>query len=178
MIGLKENQSAILEAGSLHFEYFAGELPCFVTRTKDHGRIEKRGYRLLTNLYWLPRRQNREGLQSVGMAASIVTRDGKTSKDTRFFLSSLTNVERFAYAVRKHWAMENQMHWCLDVIFDEDSSKARKDMSLPLNLNVLHKTVLALRKNADFGKHISIQKDASALPSILRHSSLFRLLIF
>ena len=66
-------------------------------------------------------------------------------------------IDRFAYAVRKHWSIENQLHWCLDVIFDEDSSKARKDMS-PLNLNVLRKTALALCKHADFGKRFSMQK--------------------
>ena len=81
----------------------------------------------------------------------------ETTTDTRYFLSSVTDVERFAYAVRKHWAIENQLHWCLDVIFDEDASRARKDMS-PLNLNVLRKTALALCKNADFGRRLSIQK--------------------
>ena len=69
----------------------------------------------------------------------------------------MTDLDHFAYAVRKHWAVENQLHWCLDVIFDEDSSRARKNMS-PLNLNVLRKTALALCKNADFGRRVSIQK--------------------
>jgi len=49
------------------------------------------------------------------------------------------------------------MHWALDVIFDEDFSKARKDMS-PLNLNVLRKTALTLCKRADLGRRLSIQK--------------------
>ena len=66
-----------------------------------------------------------------------------------------------SYAVRKHWSIENQLHWCLDVIFDENSSKARKDM-YPLNLNVLRKTALALCKHADFGKRFSIQKKCFA----------------
>jgi len=91
------------------------------------------------------------------MATATVTKGEETRIDTRYFLSSITDVERFAYAVRKHWAIENQLHWCLDVIFDEDSSRARKDMS-PLNLNVLRKVALALCKNADFGRRVSIQK--------------------
>jgi len=70
------------------------------------------------------------------MATATIIKDGKTSVDTRYFISSVTDVERFAYVVRKHWAIENQLHWCLDVIFGEDSSSARKDMS-PLNLNVV-----------------------------------------
>ncbi len=128
-----------------------------VTRMKDHDRIEKREYHLLADLSWLPQREDWTGLLAVGMATASVTKGEKTGIDTRYFLSSITDVERFAYAVRKHWAIENQLHWCLDVIFDEDSSRARKDMS-PLNLNVLRKTALALCKNADFGRRVSIQK--------------------
>ena len=157
VIGLKGNQPGLLEDVSLYFEHFSGELPYFVTRTKDHGRIEKREYRLLTDLSWLPQREDWTGLHAVGMATATVTKGEKTSVDTRYFLSSVTDVERFAYAVRKHWAIENQLHWCLDVVFDEDSSTARKDMS-PLNLNILRKTALALCKNADFGPRVSIQK--------------------
>ena len=86
-----------------------------------------------------------------------MTRNGAASTDTRFFITSLTDVNRFAYTVRKHWSIEYQLHWFLDVIFEEDSSMARKDMST-LNLNVLRKTALALGKHADFGRRGSIQK--------------------
>ena len=91
------------------------------------------------------------------MVKSTVTKNGVTSTDSRYFISSVTALDRFAYAVRKYWAVENQLHWCLDVIFDEDSCRAKKDMS-PFNLNVLRKTALALCKHADFGRRISIQK--------------------
>ena len=157
VIGLKGNQPALLEDISLYFEHFSEELPNFETRVKDHGRIEKRDYRLLTDLSWLPQRAEWDGLQAAGMVTATISRGGKTTTDTGYFLSSITDVEHFAYAVRKHWSIENQMHWCLDVIFHEDGSRACKDMS-PLNLNVLRKTALALCKNADFGRRISIQK--------------------
>ena len=157
VIGLKGNQPALLEDMSLYFEHFSGELTNFVTRVKDHGRIEKREYRLLTDLSWLTQRAEWDGLQAVGMVTATISRGDITTTDTRYFLSSVTDVERFAYAVRKHWSIENQLHWCLDVIFNEDASRACKDMS-PLNLNVLRKTALALCKNADFGRRISIQK--------------------
>lgn len=91
------------------------------------------------------------------MGTATISKNDETTTDTRYFPSSVTDVEHFAYAVRKHWAIENQTHWCLDVIFDEDASRARKDMS-PLNLNVLRKTALALCKNADLGRRPSIQK--------------------
>ena len=157
VISLKGNHPALLEDISLYFEHFSGDLPSCVTKVKDHGRNERRNYRLLTELSWLPQRTEWDGLQAVGMVIAAISKNDETTTDTRYFLSSVIDVERFAYAVRKHWAIENQLHWCLDVIFDEDASRARKDMS-PLNLNVLRKTALALCKNADFGRRLSIQK--------------------
>lgn len=112
MIGLKGNQPTLLEDVSLYFQEFSAELP------------------------WLPERDEWIGLKAVGSAHSTITRNGAASVDTRFFVTSLTGLDRFSYAVRKHWSIENQLHWALDVIFDEDSSGARKDMT-PLNLNVL-----------------------------------------
>jgi len=157
VISLKGNHPALLEDVSLYFEHFSGELPSFVTKVKDHGRLEKRDYRLLNDLSWLPQQAEWDGLQAVGMVTATISRGNETTTDARYFLSSVTDLERFAYAVRKHWSIENQLHWCLDAIFNEDASKACKDMS-PLNLNILRKTALALCKNADFGRRLSIQK--------------------
>lgn len=157
VIGLKGNQSALLENVSLYFESFSGELPKLTTRRKDHGRIEKREYRLLTDLSWLEEAEDWKGLRAVGMATAQVVKDGKTTADTRYFISSLTDIGKFADVVRKHWSVENQLHWCLDVFFQEDSSRARNGMS-PLNLNVLRKVALTLCRNADFGKRVGIQK--------------------
>ena len=100
-----------------------------------------------------------ESHKAYHMAKATITKGEKTSVDTRYFLSSVTDLEHFAYAVRKHWAIENQLHWYLDVIFDEDSSRARKVMS-PLNLHILRKTALALCKNADFALASASRKNA------------------
>ena len=53
--------------------------------------------------------------------------------------------------LEQHWSIGNQLHWCLDVVFGEDSSKARKDNS-PLNMNILRKTALSLLKKVELGK--------------------------
>ncbi len=126
VIGLKGNQPALLEDISLYFQEFSRELPGLVTRDKDHGRIEKRKYRLLTILSWLPESSEWAGLKAVGCVCSTVTRNGATSTDTCFFITSLTDINRFSYVARKHWSIENQLHWSLDVIFEEDSSRVRK----------------------------------------------------
>ena len=80
----------------------------------------------------------------------------------------LTDIGEFAYAVRKHWSIGNQLHWCLDVIFREDASRARKDM-FPLNMNVLRKTALSLLNKAKNG-HLSKKRmmfKASLTPEVL-----------
>ncbi len=112
---------------------------------------------MLKDLSWLPEAEDWEGLRFVGMVKATVTKGEKTSIQTRYYISSLNIVDQFAYAVRRHWSIENQLHWCLDVIFHEDASQARKDLS-PLNLNVLRKTALALCKGTDMGKRVSLQK--------------------
>lgn len=71
---------------------------------------------------------------------------GKISTQTRFFITSLeSKAKLFAKAVRKHWGIENSLHWVLDVIFNEDYSRSRKDNSAH-NLAVLRKIAINLIK--------------------------------
>ena len=79
------------------------------------------------------------------MVRSETESGGNVTSDTRYFITSLTSIDEFSDAVRKHWSIENQLHWNLDIIFREDASRARKDNS-PLNMNVLRKTALFLAK--------------------------------
>ena len=146
VIALKGNQPNLLENVKLYFTDCKDKIETFSTREKEHGRIEIREYRLLTDLSWLFEKKEWSGLKAVGEVKSTISSNGKTSVENRYFISSLTNIERFAQAVRSHWSIENQLHWCLDVIFNEDASRARKDLS-SLNLNVLRKVALSLCKN-------------------------------
>lgn len=152
-IGLKLNQPALYQDTEDYFNEFAEELPSKVTHDKAHGRIEKREYRILTDISWLEQKYEWCGLKALGMVKSTVTDKDETHEFTRYFITSLTNLEEFSDSVRKHWSIENQLHWCLDVIFREDASRARKDNS-PLNMNILRKTALNLVSQAQY-KRIS-----------------------
>lgn len=85
-----------------------------------------------------------EKLQSVGMVNFMRTANGKTTLETRYFISSLPNdAELLAKAIRGHWNIENQLHWVLDVAFKEDDSRIRKD-NAPQNFAILRKIALNL----------------------------------
>ena len=151
VLGLKENQRSLYEDVALFFETFDGVYASRTTIEKDHGRIEKREYHLLTDIGWLTQKDEWANIRAVGAVISTVQEKEKTSTFTRYFITSLEDVDRFSYAVRKHWSIENQLHWCLDVIFHEDDARARKDNS-PLNMNVLRKMALSLVNQAKQGR--------------------------
>ena len=160
VLGLKGNQPELLDDVKLYFE---SENVSNTRKTeKDHGRIEQRCFYLETNIDWLTQRSEWAGLGGIGMVKTTVTKmsTGEISEEFRYYLTSLTDIEDFAYAVRKHWSIENQLHWQLDVTFREDSSRAKKDNS-PLNLNILRKEALRLLNQADFGKRVSLRRKMS-----------------
>ena len=101
-IGLKQNQPALYKDAEDYFNEFSNDLPSKITLDKEHGRIEKREYRLLTDLSWLEQKDDWCGLNALGMAKSTITEKGETHEFTRFFITSLNDVEEFAHSVRKH----------------------------------------------------------------------------
>jgi predicted transposase YbfD/YdcC len=149
VVGLKGNQGSLLEDVKLYFDNERART-LVDQPEKGHGRIEKREYFLETDIDWLEQRPEWTNLNALGCVRSKVEEKGMVREETRYFITSLTDIDDFAYAVRKHWSIENQLHWCLDVIFREDSARARKDNS-PLNMNVLRKIALSLTRKADIG---------------------------
>lgn len=173
-IGLKQNQPVLYKDTQDYMNEFSAELPTIKTSEKGHGRIEKREYRLLSDLSWLEQKKEWSGLKALGMVKSTVTEKEQTHEYTRYFITSLTDINEFADSVRKHWSIENQLHWCLDVIFREDASRSRKDNS-PLNLNVLRKTALTLVSQAQYGR---ISKKRMMFKAALNPDILLDILFF
>jgi len=68
---------------------------------------------------------------------SVRTVNGKTTVETRYYISSLVgNAKLLGQSVRSHWGIENSLHWVLDVAFSEDDCRIRKD-NAPQNFAVL-----------------------------------------
>ena len=117
-----------------------------VTIDFGHGRIEQRTCQAIDELVFLDGREEWPGLKSVAKIISERTdkRSGKKSTDTRYYISSLPAKPKvIGKAVRNHWAIENNLHWTLDVIFKEDNSLKKKGNSA-LNYNVIAKMALTM----------------------------------
>ena len=119
------------------------------TIEKGHGRIEKRRCWAVSDpdhLGYVNDRNQWSGLKSLAMVESERTDNGKTSTQTRYYISSLPNDARTLLAsVRTHWGIENSVHWVLDVAFGEDASRVRQGNAAE-NLSVLRRMALNMLK--------------------------------
>lgn len=112
----------------------------------DHGRIEVRRAWATDDLAWLADRPRWPGLRSVVRVDAERTVGERTSSETRFFISSLPpDAATLARVVRSHWAIENGLHWVLDVAMHQDQTRIRTGHA-PENLAILHHIALNLLK--------------------------------
>ena len=153
VLALKKNQQNLYEDVHLYFEdaeHVSGS--AYASKTeKARGGIEKREYWQTSDIGWLEQKSEWTGLKTIGMTRNTITKRGKTTQETRYFISSLdVDAELFARAVRGHWAVE-AFHWHLDVTFREDDDQTL-DKQAAYNLNILRKFALAILRAADIGK--------------------------
>jgi predicted transposase YbfD/YdcC len=146
------------------------------TVEKDHGRLETRRYWQSADLAWFEGKAEWEGLRSVGVVESVrQVGEAAPTVERRYYLSSLAvDVEKFARAVRGHWAIENSLHWVLDVQCGEDRSRARAGHAAE-NLATLRRLALNLLKQ-DRTKKRGIK--GKQLNASWDHRYLLRLLAF
>ena len=113
----------------------------------DHGRIEVRRTWATEELDWYEDKQAWAGLRTLVVQRSMRAVGSKESNTVRIFISShpANEVERLARTARNHWGVENQLHWVLDMAFDEDHSRVRKD-NAPINLAMIRRLALGLLK--------------------------------
>ena len=122
------------------------------TTEHGHGRDEARTYFICPVPDDLPDRERWAGLKAIGLAIGHTLRDGKECLEVRYYiLSRYLSGRRFAEAVRTHWAIENRLHWQLDVTFQEDQSRIRKGHA-DANFSSPRRTALSLLKNEPTAK--------------------------
>lgn len=127
IIGIKDNQKNLKEEIEFEFKTQA-KLVRSQTLEKDHGPIETRICEVIENLTELENKEDWKNLKSIIKITSIRETKNATTKEERFYISSLNqSAEYFNQGIRNHWAVENNLHWVLDVQFNEDKSRKRKD---------------------------------------------------
>jgi predicted transposase YbfD/YdcC len=151
LFALKANRPAMLAEVAAFFADPAQTLETVETTDADHGRIETRQHRVTHSVDWLFGDRAEPGAPAMpGLAtlACVTATRNDGPPTTRYYLSSARlSAQAFAHAVRSHWAIENSLHWVLDVTFDEDRARNRADNG-PENLAILRRLTLNLLRTA------------------------------
>ncbi|MEQ9406928.1 MAG: ISAs1 family transposase [Fuerstiella sp.] len=152
VFSLKGNQSKLHEAVASYIEThmennFADiKARAFTETLKGHGRVDEITYYQMPVPEDMSNRKLWAGLKTIGVAIRISHCGDKCTSEVRYYISSLgMGVKRFAGLIRGHWAIENTLHWCLDVTFREDESRVR-DRNTANNLAWLKRFTLSLLK--------------------------------
>ncbi len=103
----------------------------------DHGRIETRTYTAIHDVAWLQERHDWPGLQGVVMVESTREIGDRIERETRFYITSLAWLaHQLGPVIRSHWAIENSLHWVMDMLFRDDECRIRTDHA-PANFTTL-----------------------------------------
>jgi len=142
-LALKGNQGTLHDDASMFLDDPASEaITTHTTLDGDHGRIETRTSTVSTAIGWLQEHHRWPGLKAIGKIVRTRETGAKTSTETAYYLlSTIISAERFGQVVRAHWAVENNLHWTLDVVMNEDQARNRLDNG-PNNLAVLRHMAL------------------------------------
>lgn len=163
VLSLKENQPTLHEYAETYFKdavehpQWYPEMTSCKTVDKGHGRIEERTYYLSPDLSGLENVKEWSGLDGIGMVCSHIKTGEVETTEIRYAITSLKDVNTFANAMRRHWGIENGLHYCLDVSFNEDRSRIRKDHA-PDNLAVVRHFALSALKQLPEPKRASIKR--------------------
>ena len=183
LLALKDNQASLHDEVSRYLDDpSAKHHSHFETTDGDHGHIEVRRHVVSHQVDWLttarrfPGEPRFPGLGAIAMVEAEVERNGSTSLERRYYLSSMPlDAKLFAYAVRCHWHVENRLHWVLDVVFHEDLSRLRSGAGPQNMATVRHMAMNLLRTPKD--KHsLKVRRKSAAwdtayLEALIRQST-------
>lgn len=154
IVALKGNQGTLRE----DVEVFADEqkalkyrdatISTHETVDADHGRIETRNYTVIHDVEWLQAIHQWPGLNAVVVVESRREINGKITDETRFYITSLAMpATAVGPMIRAHWAIENSLHWVMDMVFRDDECRVRTD-NAPANFATCRHIAYNLTRNA------------------------------
>ena len=168
VLALKGNQTTLRE----DVELFAAEQKAngfkdtTVSRHEtvdgDHGRIETRTCTAIHDVAWLQERHNWPGLKGVLMVESKREIGDKIERETRFYITSLVWLaSRLGPVVRSHWAIENSLHWVMDMVFRDDECRIRTEHA-PANFTTIKHIALNLIRKAPGKDSFRVKRKVAA----------------
>jgi predicted transposase YbfD/YdcC len=157
LLAVKDNQPTLHAEIESYFETApAAEVDKVETIDKDHGRFEVRNYSVSHQVDWYAAERSYPGaprfpkLTTIAIVESRIERGDKIESERRSYISSRAlSAAAFAVAARDHWAIENKLHWVLDVIFREDLSRLRTGHGARNMAVVRHFALNLVRQTAD-----------------------------
>ena len=128
----------------------------------DHGRIETRITTVIHDVEWLQERHDWPGLKAVVMAETSREISGKVEQETRFYITSLVMLAHLVGpALRSHWAIENSLHWVMDMIFRDDECRIRNNHA-PANFTTIKHMAHNLLRNVPSKGSLRSRRKAAA----------------
>ncbi len=157
LLAVKDNQPTLHADIKSYFDTAAcGEVERCETVGKEHGRLEIRTHTVSHNVDWIASERSYPGaphfpkLATIATVESRIERGDKIESERRSYISSRAlAAAAFADAVRSHWAIENNLHWTLDVTFKEDQSRLRAGHGAKNMAVVRHFALNLVRQAAD-----------------------------
>jgi predicted transposase YbfD/YdcC len=151
VLAVKDNQPKLHAAIVEYFntlDFSATHVSHLVEEETSHGRVEHREYVQVTIPRNFPEAKKWNGLKTIGMVRRThrKTNEDKEQTETRYYISSeRRNAGNFARYVRRHWGIENSLHWILDMTFREDESRIR-NRTLADNVSWIRRFTITLAK--------------------------------
>ncbi|MGH7224389.1 MAG: ISAs1 family transposase [Gemmataceae bacterium] len=168
ILALKGNQGSLREDVEIFVDEqkTRGFVDAAVTIHKtvdgDHGRIETRKYTAFHEVEWLQARHKWPGLKGVIMVESQREIGDKTERETRFYITSTTLEAKLSGPmIRDHWAIENSLHWVMDMTFRDDERRIRTE-NAPANFATLNHMAHNLVRRAPGKDSLRLRRQTAA----------------
>jgi predicted transposase YbfD/YdcC len=172
ILTVKDNQENLVkdiqESISRAYEgdYDGVEHDSYETRERGHGREEYRCYTVLHDTSGIRNASDWANLTTIGFCYSERTEGGKTSDEIRYFIGSKkASAKVYGNALRNHWGIENQLHWQLDVTFDEDGNRVSKRHGAE-NLALVRRLAVSLLKQHPDKRSVACKRLLAALDPV------------
>ena len=168
IIALKGNQGTLLEDAELLVKeqkangFRDTAISTHKTIDADHGRIETRQYTVIHDIEWLQTRHAWPGLKGIIIVDSLRQTGETIERETRLCITSSTLEAKLAGPmVRGHWAIENSLHWVMDMTFRDDACRVRTEHA-PANFTTLRHIAQNLFRKAPGKDSLRLRRKTAA----------------